>query len=304
MKNSKKYLIVVAGPTASGKTATAIHLAKHYQTVVLSADSRQFYREMQIGTAKPRPEEMEGVPHYFIDSLGIHEDYSVGDFEKEALQALNEVFQSHQLAILTGGSGLFIQAVCQGLDAFPEVPLEVRNKLETLYREKGLTQLQQYLQKVDPAYFEEVDIHNPHRLIRALAVYEASGKPYSSFRNASPAPRPFTPIYLLLEWDRTDLYRRIDQRVDQMVADGLVEEVKKLYPHRAYNALQTVGYQELFNHFDGAYSLEEAIDLIKQHSRNYAKRQGTWFRKQADWARFSAGDYQGMIDYIDDVSYL
>lgn len=299
MQRNKNYLIVIAGPTASGKTAAAVRLAKHFRTVVLSADSRQFYREMHIGTAKPTEAEREGIQHYFIDSLDITREYSVGDFERDALRILEDVYREHDTAVLAGGSGLFIRALCEGLDPFPEVPADVRRTVEDQYREKGLSYLQEELRRVDPDYFEEVDIHNPQRLIRALAVYAASGKPFSGFRKATAAARPFSPVYILLEWDRDTLYQRIDERVEQMVADGLVEEARQLYPHRDYNALQTVGYQELFDHFDGKTTLEEAIALIKQHTRNYAKRQLTWFRKHgAAWKKFSATDYEGMIRYI------
>ena len=286
MSFSQKHLIVIAGPTASGKTATAVRLAKQYRTVVLSADSRQFYREMSIGTAKPTPEEMEGIPHYFIDSLSIFDEYSVGDFERDALALLDRLYLEHQVVVLVGGSGLFIKALCEGLDKFPEVSSEVRNRVETLYQEKGLGYLQEYLKRVDPVYYEEVDRNNPQRLIRALSVYEASGKPFSGFRKGSSAFRPFTPVYMLLEMDRKELYRRIDLRVDRMFELGLEEEARKLYPFRSQNALQTVSYQELFDFFEGKTTREEAIALIKQHSRNYAKRQLTWFGKQEGWSRF------------------
>ncbi|MBK6902397.1 MAG: tRNA (adenosine(37)-N6)-dimethylallyltransferase MiaA [Saprospirales bacterium] len=286
MSFSQKHLIVIAGPTASGKTATAVRLAKQYRTVVLSADSRQFYREMSIGTAKPTPEEMEGIPHYFIDSLSIFDEYSVGDYERDALALLDRLYLEHQVVVLAGGSGLFIKALCQGLDKFPEVSPELRNRMETLYQEKGLEYLQEYLKRVDPVYYEEVDRNNPQRLIRALSVYEASGKPFSGFRKGSSALRPFTPVYMLLEMDRKELYRRIDLRVDRMFELGLEEEARKLYPFRSQNALQTVGYQELFDFFEGKTTREEAIALIKQHSRNYAKRQLTWFGKQEGWVGF------------------
>ena len=287
MPPPKKYLIVVAGPTASGKTAAAVRLAKQYETVVISADSRQFYREMSIGTAKPTPEEMEGIPHFFIDSLSIFDTYTVGDFERDALALLDKLYQSHDVVVLAGGSGLFIKALCEGLDRFPDVPAEVRRKVEEGYREKGLEYLQDALRRADPDYFAVVDIRNPHRLIRALAVFEASGMPFSAFRNRQVAPRPFTPVYMLLEWDRQVLYQRIERRVDEMVQKGLVEEARRLFPHRGCNALQTVGYIELFDHFEGKTTLEEAIALIKQHTRNYAKRQLTWFRKQAGWIRIN-----------------
>ncbi|MBK8490845.1 MAG: tRNA (adenosine(37)-N6)-dimethylallyltransferase MiaA [Saprospirales bacterium] len=304
MSPTNKYLIVIAGPTASGKTVAAVNLAKHFQTEVLSADSRQFYREMQIGTAKPTPAEMEGIPHHFIDSLSIFDEYSVGDFEQDALNILEQIYQNHQVAILTGGSGLFIRAVCEGLDRFPEVPAKVRKKVEALYLEKGLEFVQDYLQRVDPVYFQEVDQNNPHRLIRALAVYEASGMPFSHFRKGTKAKRSFIPVYFLLEWDRKTLYQRIDKRVDQMIAQGLEAEARELYPHRTCNPLQTVGYQELFDYFEGKTTLEEAISLIKQHTRNYAKRQLTWFRKHGEWIPFEAEDMEGMKRRFLEMAFL
>jgi tRNA dimethylallyltransferase len=276
----------------------AVRLARHFGTVVLSADSRQFYREMSVGTAKPTAEEMQGVPHYFIDSLSIFDEYTAGDYERDALALLDQLYKTHDVVVLAGGSGLFIRALCEGFDRFPDVPQEVRNKIEELYREKGLPFLQEKLKEADPAYYAQVDLQNPQRLIRALAVHEASGLPYSHFRKGKTAERPFTPLYYLLEWDRDTLYRRIDRRVDDMIAKGLVEEARQLYPHRAQNALQTVGYQELFDYFEEKTTLGEAIALIKQHSRNYAKRQLTWFRKHGEWIRVLPGDIENWIPDI------
>ena len=234
---------------------------------------------MSIGTAKPTPEEMQGVPHHFIDSLSIFDEYSVGDFEREALALLERLFQKYDLVVMAGGSGLFIQAVCEGLDRFPDVPAAVRKGMEALYKEKGLPFLQEYLQRVDPAYFSEVDTQNPHRLIRALAVYEVSGMPFSHFRKGNKTARPFDCAYRYLDWERPELYRRIEARVDDMMAKGLLEEARQLFPHRNCNALKTLGYQELFEHLEGKISLEEAVAFVKQHTRNYAKRQITWFKK-------------------------
>jgi tRNA dimethylallyltransferase len=296
--SARKFLIVIGGATATGKTAASIQLAKEFDAEILSADSRQFYREMSIGTGKPSPEELAAVPHHFIDSLSIQDDYSVGDFEKQALATLDQLYQTHNVAILVGGSGLFLRAVCEGLDYFPDVPAEVRQEVEALYEKQGLEALQEELERVDPVYCEEVDLYNPHRLIRALSVCRSSGRPFSDFRNQEKEPRPFTSIYLLLQLQRQDLYDRIHRRVDGMVADGLVEEVRNLYPYRHLNALQTVGYQELFDHFDGKCSLEEAVDKIKQHSRNFAKRQGTWFRKRPHWNSFHPDDIPHMIQYV------
>ncbi|MCB0585569.1 MAG: tRNA (adenosine(37)-N6)-dimethylallyltransferase MiaA [Phaeodactylibacter sp.] len=297
----KKHLLVVGGPTASGKTAFAIRLAQHFNTAIVSADSRQFYREMNIGTAKPTEEELAQAPHYLINSLSIEEEYSVGDFERDALQLLGRLFQKHDIVILAGGSGLYIKALCEGLDEFPEVPAAIRQSVEQDYREKGLAFLQEELARTDPDYYEEVDRQNPHRLIRALAVFRASGQPFSSFRKAIIQPRPFTPIYLQLHWPRQELYRRINRRVEQMMAAGLAEEARTLFPRRRLTALQTVGYQELFDHFDGKHSMEEAITLIKRNTRRYAKRQLTWYRRDGHWKLLRPDDWSLALEYIDAV---
>ncbi|MEM1323166.1 MAG: tRNA (adenosine(37)-N6)-dimethylallyltransferase MiaA [Bacteroidota bacterium] len=295
----QKFLLVVAGPTASGKTSTAIRLAQHFHSVILSADSRQFYREMNIGTAKPTPAELAAVPHYFIDTLHIEEDYSVGAFERDALALLEQLYREHDLVVLAGGSGLYIRALCAGLDDFPEVPKAVRQHFEQLHAQQGLPALQAALQSADPVYYAQVDQQNPSRLIRALSVCEVSGQPYSSFLGRKAADRPFQPIYLTLQHERALLYDRINRRVDQMVAEGLVEEARRLFPYQHLNALQTVGYQELFAHFEGEHSLEEAIELIKRNTRRYAKRQLTWLRKEGHWRWFEPEEVEGMIEYIE-----
>ncbi len=297
--NHKKHLIVIGGPTASGKTAFAIRLARHFDTAIVSADSRQFYREMNIGTAKPAERELALAPHYLINSLSIEEEYSVGDFERDALQLLEKLFRENDVVILAGGSGLYIKAVCEGLDEFPEVPLDIRNAVEEEYRKKGLAFLQDEIARVDPDYYEEVDRQNPHRLIRALAVYRASGKPFSGFRKENSQARPFTPIYLQLHWPRQELYRRINRRVEQMADAGLVEEARTLFPRRELTALQTVGYQELFGHFEGKYSPEEAFGLIRRNTRRYAKRQLTWYRRDGHWKLLRPGDWELALEYIE-----
>jgi tRNA dimethylallyltransferase len=296
--SESKYLIVVGGPTGSGKTAMAIRLAQYFQTEILSADSRQFFREMSIGTAKASPEELQAVPHHFINSLSIEQDYSVGDFERDALALLARLYQAHQVVILAGGSSLYIKALCEGLDEFPEVPDPVRAAVEQLYQHKGIAALQQELAQVDPVYYEQVDRANPQRLIRAISVYRASGQPFSNFRTQQAEPRFFTPIYLWLELPREILYQRINQRVDQMLKAGLEEEARSLYPHRHLNALQTVGYQELFDYFAGDISREEAIELIKRNSRRYAKRQSTWMRRDGFWKTFSPDQFDAIIHYL------
>ncbi len=298
--NNNKRLIVIGGPTASGKTAFAIRLARHFGTAIISADSRQFYREMNIGTAKPTAEERAQAPHYFIDSLSIGQEYSVGDFERDALQLLEKLFQQNDVVVLAGGAGLYIKALCEGLDEFPEVPPEVRRAVEEEYRAKGLEFLQEELSRIDPGYYQEVDKQNPRRLLRAIAVFRVGGRPFSSFRTKNKKPRSFTPIYLQLHWPRQELYSRIGRRVEQMMAAGLEEEARRLYPKRRLTALQTVGYQELFDHFDGATGKDEAIAMIRRNSRRYAKRQLTWHRRDGHWKLLRPEeDWELALQYIE-----
>jgi tRNA dimethylallyltransferase len=297
-KAAKKYLIVIGGATASGKTRLAIEVARAFKTEILSADSRQFYGEMSIGTAKPTTAELAAAPHHFVGNLSIHDYYSVGDFEREAVAVLDKIFEHNDVAVMVGGTGLFIRAVCEGLDEFPETPPHIRQYFETLYEQEGIEPLQTLLQTVDPEYFAIVDQQNPMRLTRALAVWKSSGKPFSSFRTQSKKTRDFQPIYLVTDLERPILYDRINKRVDVMMTEGLEEEARRLYPFKQLNALKTVGYQELFDYFDGTLSREEAIDKIKQHSRNYAKRQTTWFRKETHWARFNPLDTEGVVAWV------
>jgi tRNA dimethylallyltransferase len=297
-KAAKKYLIVIGGATASGKTRLAIDVAQAFKTEILSADSRQFYREMSIGTAKPTAGELAAAPHHFVGNLSIHDYYSVGDFERDAMVVLNKIFETKDVAVMVGGTGLFIRAVCEGLDEFPETPLSIRQYFEDMYEREGIEPLQQLLQTVDPEYFALVDQQNPMRLTRALAVWKSSGKPFSSFRTQSKKTRNFQPIYIVTDLERPILYDRINKRVDVMMAEGLEAEARGLHPFKQLNALQTVGYQELFDYFDGTLSREEAIDKIKQHSRNYAKRQTTWFRKETHWARFAPLDTEGVVAWV------
>lgn len=298
MDKDKKYLIVVAGPTAVGKTSLSIKLADKYGCPIISADSRLVYREMHIGTAKPSFEERLGISHYLIDTRSIDEHYDVGMYEKDFLEISTLLFKEHRSLLLVGGTGLYIKAALEGLDSFPGVKKAVLAKWEQVSKEKGISILQESLQKMDPLYATLVDMQNPARLIRALAVTESSGRPYSSFLQGETRPREFTPIRILLELPREELYNKIDQRVDSMIEDGLVEEVKSLFDHRQRRALKTVGYQELFAYLKGKYTLEEAISKIKQHSRNYAKRQLTWFRKERGWERFHPEDHEGILGYL------
>lgn len=297
--NRNKYLIVIGGPTASGKTGFALRLAQHFKAPILSADSRQFYRELNIGAAKPGAEELAQAPHYLIDSLHIGDEYSVGAFERDALGLLERIFEKQDIAIMAGGSGLYIKALCEGLDEFPEVPLAVRQAIEAAYQEKGLPYLQAELQRIDPDYYNIVDRQNPHRLMRAIAVHRASGQPLSSFRRQAKATRFFTPIYLQMHWPRAELYERINRRALQMMEQGLLEEARSLYLYRQYTALQTIGYQELFLYFDGVLPLEDAVALIQRNSRRYAKRQLTWYRREGCWKRFRpSADWDLALHYI------
>jgi len=299
MPLKKPLLICVVGPTGIGKTSLAIKLAEAFSTEIISADSRQFYKEMTIGTAVPSPEELRKVPHHFIQNKSIFEDYSVGDFERESLSLLQELFKKKSILVMVGGSGLYIDAVVKGLDIFPEVPSEIREDLIETLKENGIEQLQAELKKVDPHYFEKVDIHNPHRLVRALEIHRATGKPYSAFLNKETSKRDFHTIFIGLDAEREIIYSRINQRVDQMISEGLVEEAKALFQHRSKNALQTVGYRELFEYFEGNHFLEEAISEIKKNTRRFAKRQNTWFKKNEAifWFDFQT-DPTAIIDFI------
>ena len=290
-----KTLIVIAGPTASGKTAFAIELAKRLGTVILSADSRQFYKEMSIGTAAPTEEELAQVKHYFVHHISIEDKYDVADYERDALQLLDELFKTHDNVILTGGSGLFIDAVCNGIDTMPDTTAEVREKVERLYHEGGLQALQNEVQRLDPEYFATVDQQNPRRLQRALEVCYQTGQPFSSFRSGNAVQRDFDIKKYALLWDRQALIERIDRRVDMMMEQGLLEEAKALYPQRHLNALNTVGYKELFAYFDGQCTLEEAVEQIKIHTRQYAKRQMTWLRKDTSYQWIMPEDIDEVI---------
>ena len=283
---NKPLLICVVGPTAIGKTSLSIELAKAFSTEIISADSRQFFKEMSIGTAVPSKEELEAVPHHFIQTKSIFDDYSVGDFEKEALELINQKFfpsnkdsKGLSALVMVGGSGLYVDAVVSGLDEFPTVPPEIREKLNLELETLGIQHIQEKLKKADPIHYSKIDIQNPHRIIRALEVFEFTGKPFSSFLNKKSVIRDFETLFIGLTAERETIYSRINERVDQMIEEGLLEEAKSLYKYREKNALQTVGYRELFDYFDGTFSKEEAISEIKKNTRRFAKRQGTWFRK-------------------------
>jgi len=274
-----KTLISVVGPTAIGKTKLAIALAKEYQTSIISADSRQFFKEMKIGTAVPSLEELSTIPHYFIQHKSILELYSVGDFERDAIAIIEKLFQNNEVIVMVGGSGLYIDAVAKGLDNFPEVNPEIRINLNHKLKKEGIIALQEELKLTDPSYYKKVDSQNPHRLIRALEICIGTGKPYSSFLDKKKSKRPFEIITVGVEADRELIYDKINQRVDVMMNEGLLEEVKTLIPYKHLNALQTVGYKELFMYFEDQCTLEFAISEIKKNTRRFAKRQLTWFRK-------------------------
>lgn len=297
---NKPNLIVVVGPTAIGKTSLSLTLARHFQTAIVSADSRQFFREMSIGTAAPTKEELAQAPHHFIHHISIETDYSVGDFEKEALSKLDELYKTHDSAIMVGGSGLYVDAVTKGLDEFPKVDGSIREKLNQEFETSGIETLQIQLKELDPEYFSEADIQNPHRLIRALEICIGTGKPYSSYRKKKSVKRPFNSIFIGLDANRQVVYDRINKRVDIMVEEGLIEEAKGLYEKRDLNALNTVGYKELFNYFDGEWTLEQAIEEIKKNTRRFAKRQFTWFRKneQINWFDFKT-PHQEIISFLE-----
>ncbi len=295
-----KTLIAVVGPTAIGKTALSIKLANHYNTEIVSADSRQFYKEMTIGTAVPSKEELSAAKHHFIQNLSVTEDYSVGDFERDGLALLDKLFKVQDIVILVGGSGLYVDAIVKGLNHFPDVDESIRLKLNDCLKNEGLEPLQNQLKTLDPKYFEKVDIHNPHRVIRALEICIGTQKTYTSFLEQDKEERPFNTITVGLEADRTKIYERINDRVDIMMAEGLLNEVKSLEPYKNYNALNTVGYKELFNYLDDEWSLEFAISEIKKNTRRFAKRQLTWFKKNSDtlWFNYKT-DEQTIIKVID-----
>lgn len=277
-----KYLISIVGPTAIGKTSLAVDAAQHFNTEIVSADSRQFFQEMSIGTAVPSKAELAAAKHHFIQHKSVEEHYSVGDFEREAVKRLKELFSSYKRVVMVGGSGLYIKAVTEGLDRFPEVDPEIRVKLNRELEERGISSLQEKLKDLDPVYYSEVDRENPHRLIRALEICLGTGRAFSSYRNQEKTPRSFKTIAVGLTADREVLYERINKRVDLMLQKGLLEEAKELYPKRGLNALNTVGYKELFQHFEGKCDLEGAVSEIKKNTRRFAKRQLTWFRKDPE----------------------
>lgn len=294
-----RTLIIVGGPTASGKTDAGIALAKRFATEVISADSRQFYQGMRIGTARPLENELGGVKHHFLGHLELDETWSAGRFAREAEPVLQELLTKHDIAVLVGGSGLYIDALVKGLDSLPASDPRLRERLQRRIDTGGLTDLLLELERLDPATAARIDASNPHRVIRALEVCLLTGKPYSEQRTEASDRTDMRIVRIAMDVPRKELYARIDARVDRMMAEGLLEEARVLLPHRELNALQTVGYKELFLHFDGKLSLSDAIALVKQHSRNYAKRQMTWLRRDADWRWVSPPDLAAMIAHVE-----
>lgn len=286
-------LITIVGPTAIGKTALSIQLAQHFKCAIVSCDSRQFYKEMSIGTAVPNADELAAAQHHFIQNRSVFEDYNVGSFEKDALKKLDALFLNNPTQIMVGGSGLYVDAVLKGLDYFPEVSPDIRKNLTEKLTTLGIEALQQQLQKLDPETYNTIAIDNPHRLTRALEICIGTGQTYASFKNKSKEPRNFKAIKIGLNADREIIYNRINQRVDLMIENGLLEEAKTLYPHKTLNALQTVGYRELFEYFDKNWTLDFAISEIKKNTRRFAKRQLTWFKKDTETLWF---DYKEDLD--------
>jgi tRNA dimethylallyltransferase len=293
---SQKTVIIIAGPTAVGKTAVAVDLARQLDTEIISADSRQCYRELRIGVARPSEEELAAVPHHFIASHSIFDNVSAATFEHYALQKAAEIFERKDVLVMTGGTGLYIRAFCEGLDPLPEIPEAIREHLRTSFREKGLTWLQEEVQRLDPEFYKNAEQQNPHRLIRALEIKTVTGHSILHFQKGNTAVRPFRIIKTAVQLPRENLYPRINQRVLNMMEEGLLEEVKALLPFRERQALQTVGYRELLDHLDGQCSLQEAINLIQRNTRHYAKRQETWFRKDQEFEWLGGiDDFRGAI---------
>ncbi len=294
-----KNLIVITGPTAIGKTSLSIKLAKYLDCEIISADSRQFYKEMSIGTAVPSVDELKQAKHHFIQHKSIHDIYTVGEFEKEALKKINDLCTHNKYMILVGGSGLYIDAVTKGLDSFPEIDIEIRQRLQKECIVNGIESLQKQLKELDPVYYQKVDIRNTHRVMRALEVSISSGKPYSSFLTKTKKTRPFNTIKIGITAEREIIYNRINQRVEIMLEDGLLDEVKSLYKYKSLNALNTVGYKEIFNYLDHIWDLDFAVSEIKKNTRRFAKRQLTWFRKDPEIKWF---DFEDNLDLV--VSHI
>ena len=299
MTMSTKTLIVVVGATGSGKTDLSLRLATHFASPILSTDSRQVYRGIPIGTAQPTAEQLAAVEHHFIASHELDDNFNCGEYEVQALARLEELFHKHDTVIAVGGSGLYIQALCEGMDDLPQADEELRKRLTERLQNEGIESLAADLQRLDPVYYEQVDRCNPSRVLRAVEVCLQTGKPYSSLRTGERRKRNFNIVKVGIDWEREALYDRINRRVDMMIADGLEAEARAVYPLRHLNSLQTVGYREMFDYFDGKISREEAIELIKRNSRRYAKRQMTWFRRDSEISWFSPAGIDEMVVFLE-----
>lgn len=293
-----KTLLVLLGPTGVGKTDLSIQIARTFHTSIISCDSRQIYKEMKIGTAVPTSEQLSAVPHYFIQSISVEDYYNSWQFEVQALDKIRELFRTTDVVLMTGGSMLYIDAVCKGIDDIPTIAPELRSELMELYEKEGLEPIRNMLKELDPVFYEQVDLNNGKRVIHAVEVCRMAGVPYSSLRKNTPKDRGFDIIRVGLNRDRDELYRRINERVDQMLAEGLVEEARKLWPGRQLNALNTVGYKELFDYFEGLTDYEEAVRLIKRNTRRYARKQLSWFRRDADIQWFHPEDSESLMSYL------
>ena len=294
-----KTLIVVLGPTGIGKSDISLQLAQHYHSEIISADSRQIFRELCIGTAVPPPEELNLVPHHFIQTRSILDYYNVSEYETEALMLISRLFETRNPLILTGGSMLYVDTLCKGIDDIPNVSPEIRKEVIDWYEKNGLEALQQRLLAIDPEYYAIADLNNPKRMLHAVEIHQMTGKPFTSFRKKTVRERPFRILKIGLNQDRKVLYERINERVDRMIESGLLEEAKTVYPHRALNSMNTVGYKELFAYLDGTYTLEEAIDLIKRNTRKYARKQLTWFRGDPEITWFEPDQVQEIISFTE-----
>ena len=298
LAKKNKTVIILVGPTAVGKTAIAIELAKIFKTEIISADSRQCYKELKIGVARPSDEELKQIPHHFIASHSIQENVTAATFEQYALKKLDKLFEQHDVVLMTGGTGLYIKAFAEGMDVIPDVPEDIRKQIVATYSQKGIQWLQEEIRKKDPEFFASGEIKNPQRLMRALEVVEATGRSILDFRKGTKAKRDFNIIKIGLELPKEDLYQNINRRVDQMIEAGLIDEVKALLPYRTLNGLQTVGYAELFDYLDGNISLEKAIEEIRKNTRQYAKRQVTWFKKDKEITWFAPAEIEKMKEHL------
>lgn len=296
---NKPTLIALIGPTGVGKTELSLSIAEHYHTVILSSDSRQLYKELKIGTAAPTPEQLSRVPHYFVGTLELTDYYSAAQYEAEVLKKLDELFKSHPVVLMTGGSMMYVDAVCKGIDDIPTVDKETRELMLHRYETEGLEQLCAELRVLDPEYYRIVDLKNPKRVIHALEICYMTGKTYTSFRTQTPKERPFRIVKVGLTREREELYRRINQRVDEMMKEGLLEEAKHVYPYKHLNSLNTVGYKEIFKYLDGEWDLPFAIEKIKQNSRIYSRKQMTWFKRDTDITWFHPDQKAEIMQFLD-----